>query len=191
MHPHGQISPRAAFKFHTTTYPSRWSFPESLPSESVLILALPLLQSRCSSSGCFTATIAPKTLPLKVAILLRIHNVSSVDPVANFARTEDEKGFPTLLCTRYRIPDPTDTEFNVFSRSTGRKWVDLDFAVSGQQIQFKMIRKKHNICNHLKLRVATSKAGVSTLNHMAYRPRAVYVQLVLAGSGLYQIGVDF
>ena len=54
-------------------------------------------------------TTVTKTLLLNVAILPRIRNVSSVDPIADFARTEDEKGFPTLLCTRYRIPDPTDT----------------------------------------------------------------------------------
>ena len=67
-----------------------------------------------------------------------------------------------MLCAGYWIPDPADTEFNVFSGSTRRKWIHLDFAVSRQQIQFKMVRKKHNICNYQKLRVATSKAGMRT-----------------------------
>ena len=62
--------------------------------------------------------MVPKTLPLKVAILPRIHNVSSVDPIANFARTEDEIGFPMTLRAGYRIPDPSDNEFNVFSGGT-------------------------------------------------------------------------
>lgn len=91
-----------------------------------------------------------------VAILLRIHNVASVDPIANFARTEDEIGFPMTLRARYWIPDPSDNEFNVFSGGTGRKWIDLEFAFFGQQIQLKVIRNEQNVCNHQKVRVATS-----------------------------------
>lgn len=80
-----------------------------------------------------------KTLLLKVAILLRVHNASSVDPIAHFARTEDEIGSPMILCTGYWIPDPTNTEFNVFSGSAGRKWIDLEFAVFGQEIHLKVV----------------------------------------------------